>query len=115
MDIVLLILGLTMSVLWLWITVLALLCLFLDPDLEPVQRWGQLTIVLLIPLLGATVVLRMVNDHSPEVVARFLIPWPFSLVIRDKPVLKGGPGSNGEELPGSHSAGASEGGGGGSH
>jgi len=71
-------------IIWLWISTLALLCLFLDPDLEPIQRWGQAAMVLLLPFFGASLVLMFVNEHSPEVVDRFYIPWPFKSLVLNK-------------------------------
>lgn len=102
---IILIVAVLATCLWLWVTILALLCLILDPDLEPIQRWGQALVVLLIPYLGASLILKLVNDHSPEVIARFYIPWPFSLIVLDRKLLSNGLGSNGEDIPGSHSAG----------
>lgn len=113
MEITLIVAALA-TCLWLWVTILALLCLILDPDLEPIQRWGQALVVLLIPYLGASLILKLVNDHSPEVIARFCIPWPFSLIVQDRKLTSNGSGSNGEEIPGSHSAGRHFGEGGGS-
>lgn len=94
----------------LWIDILAILCVIYDPELEPIQRWGQNFVVILIPFFGASLVLYLVNGHSPEVINRFYIPWPFSNLVKDKGLLKDGPGSNGEEIPGSHSASSNDGG-----
>jgi len=108
MDIILI--GVVLATcLWLWLTVLSILCLMLDPDLNPIQRWGQALVVLLVPYLGSTLILKLVNDHSPDVIARFYIPWPFSLMILDRKLSRNGLGSNGEEIPGSHSAGINSG------
>ena len=99
---------------WLWINVLAIACLFLDPELEPIQRWGQTFIAVLFPFIGATFILFLVNSHSPEVIDRFYIPWPLRKVILNKSIRTGGAGSNGEEVPGAHSGsfgGGSDGGG----
>ncbi|CAM3417472.1 hypothetical protein [Parendozoicomonas haliclonae] len=87
---------------WLWLTVLAVLCLILDPELTNIQRWGQSLIALLFPFLGAAFVLRLVKDHSPEVIARFRYPWPFNNLILEKPLRSGGTGNNGEVIPGAH-------------
>lgn len=97
-------------IMWVWISVLAILCLFLDPDLEAIQRWGQAVIVLIFPLIGPAFVLMLVNEHSPEVVARFYIPWPFRRVILNRQQQRGGSGHNGEEAPGIHSGSRSDGG-----
>jgi len=91
---------------WLWLTILALLCLFLDPDLDRIQRVGQSVVVILFPFIGATLILHLVNDHSPEVIARFYIPWPFRGMVLNKEQRRGGSGHNGEEVPGTHCGGS---------
>ena len=103
MDIGLL-LGFFLFSILLWINVLAILCLFLDPDLEPVQRWGQSIVVILFPFIGASLILHLVNTHSPEVIQRFYIPWPFSKLIQDSPVRPHNNNDDREETPGIHSA-----------
>lgn len=114
MEIVYLTVAVAAICLWLWITVLSVLCLFLDPDLESVQRWGQAIVVVLLPYFGAIFILKMVNEHSPEVVERFYIPWPFRNMILDKSIRRGGAGHNSEEQPGSHCGSHHGGSGGGS-
>jgi hypothetical protein len=89
---------------WLWINTLAILCLFLDPDLEPVQRWGQTIAVALFPFIGASFILYLANEHSPEVVSKFYIPWPFSKLVKSKPGQSHGGAEEREEIPGLHSA-----------
>ena len=87
-----------------WVNVLALLCIHLDPELTSTQRWGQSAITLLIPYVGASLVLYFVNQHSPEVVSKFYIPWPLSKIVRDEDVAK--PNKNRrdmEEVRGIHS------------
>lgn len=103
MEIILILIGTITLAFWLWVTVLSVLCLFLDPDLEPVQRWGQMVVVILLPFIGAAIVLKLVNDHSPEVINRFYIPWPLRSLVLDKPLRHSGGGSNGESMPGTHS------------
>jgi len=90
---------------WAWISALAILCLFFDPDLKPIQRWGQVVIVLIFPLIGPAFVLILVNEHSPEAVARFYIPWPFRKIVLNGEQRGGGKGHNSEEAPGIHSGG----------
>ncbi len=102
MEIVYLITVTAVTGLWLWISILSILCLFLDPDLEPIQRWGQAIIVVLLPYIGALFILKMVNEHSPEVVSKFYIPWPFKNIVLDKSLRHGGSGNNREEQPGMH-------------
>ena len=84
---------------WVWLTILSIFCLILDPDLDLVQRSGQCIVVILFPILGAIFVLSLINDHSPEVIARFYIPWPFKSMVLNKDQSKGGPGHNNGDLP----------------
>jgi hypothetical protein len=94
------IIAATILVLLLWIDTLAILCLFLDPELEAIQRWGQTIFVLLVPFFGAALVLILVNGHSPEVISRFYIPWPFRGLVEDKPLRTRRTGSNRETIAG---------------
>ncbi len=110
MELILIIIAVVIICLWLWISVLSLICLVLDPDLESIQRWGQGIVVVLIPFAGASLILKLVNDHSPEVIEKFYIPWPFYNLVIDKKLRSNGPGSNGEESPGVHSGGSGSGG-----
>ncbi len=102
--------------LWVWVSALSMLCLIYDPDLEPVQRWGQTAIILMIPFVGAIIVLRLVNDHSPEVIHKFYIPWPFKRWVQNKklPDKRCSSFSGYDPLPGAQNdsfSGGSEGGG----
>lgn len=117
MEVILILISIIAVFFWLWISALSILCLFLDPDLEPIQRWGQMIIVILLPYIGASIILKLVNDHSPEVIDKFYIPWPFRNLVLDKPLRHSGSAQNREEVPGSHSGsfhGGSDSGGGGS-
>ena len=67
-----------------WTYFLALICIGLDPQLTPLQKFGQLLVVMLLPLVGPVLVLYIVNTHSPEVIARFYVPWPFARIVRGK-------------------------------
>lgn len=114
MEVLLLIFITAAICLWLWISGVSILCLFLDPDLESVQRYSQMVMILLLPYIGASIVLKFVNDHSPEVINRFYIPWPFKGLVQNKEFRSVGSGSNNEEIPGAHSGsfrGGSDGGG----
>ena len=73
--------------------------MILDPELDRVQRSGQSIVVILFPILGAVFVLSLINDHSPEVIARFYIPWPFRSMVLNKEQRRGGPGHNDGDLP----------------
>jgi uncharacterized membrane protein YgcG len=98
----------------LWIDTLSILCLFLDPELEPIQRWGQTVFIILIPFFGAALVLKLVKDHSPDVIGRFYIPWPFRGLVEDKPLRNSGTGARSGTFigQGGFDGGGSDGGGG---
>ena len=105
MDILFLVIAALFTLSVIWITLLALICVVLDPELTSVQRWGQGIFVLVLPVLGPSIVLSLVNDHSPEVIRRFYIPWPLSRLFVEEPPKKESFGSNGEEIPGVHGGG----------
>jgi len=106
METLVLITLLAAALLWLWITTLAVLCVTLDPELTKFQRIAQLAITLCLPFIGASFVLKCVSDQSPQVIARFYIPWPFNQLMTKQPFRSHGGGHNGEEMPGAHSQGA---------
>jgi hypothetical protein len=57
-----------------------------DHTLEKVQKIAQLIFVWVIPIIGAGFVLHLVFDHSPDVIPRSWIPWPFKgLIYGPKP------------------------------
>lgn len=37
-------------------------------------------IVILLPYIEASIILKLVHDHLPEVIKKFYIPWPFMVV-----------------------------------
>lgn len=103
--------GFFIFVMWLWVNILVIRCLFLDPSLEPVQRWSQTAIVILFPVIGASFVLYLLNQHSPEVVNKFYIPWPFSYLISNKSSSKRASEYSNEVMPDSSQNSSSGGGG----
>ena len=69
-----------------WLALVASISLFRDPSLEPSQKFGQLLLVWFIPLLGAWIVLHLINEHSPESIPTKMIPWPVHRVILGRPL-----------------------------
>ena len=67
-----------------WLNVLATLAVNHDRTLEPFQKYAQLAIVWLVPLIGSGFVLHLVFDHSPGAIPKFWIPWPFETLIFGK-------------------------------
>lgn len=71
-------------IVWLWITLLAIVALVRDELLEPFQRKAQIVLVLIIPLLGALLVLYLVNQHSPEAIPKSFLSWPLKFILFSK-------------------------------
>ena len=76
--------AIVIGALLLWIYALAFLCVYLDPDLDSVQRVGQTIVILIIPIVGPLFVLHIVNTHSPDTIRRLYIPWPFRDMVLGK-------------------------------
>ena len=83
-ETLILIFGLASIFILSWIYFLSFVCVFLDPGLDRFQKVGQILLVLLVPIVGSVLVLYIVNTHSPEVIKRFYIPWPFRNVVLGK-------------------------------
>ena len=84
MDIATIILIGVPIIVWLWIATIAIISVKNDSSLEVFQRTSQIIIVLILPLLGAAIVLHLVNQHSPEVIPKSNIPWPFKFILFGK-------------------------------
>lgn len=69
----------------LWLNILASISLRYDQTLDSFQKKAQAIFVWLIPFIGASFVLRMVYDHSPDAIPTKLIPWPFKRIIYGPP------------------------------
>ncbi len=83
---ILLILGIVVVVMLVWINILATIAVRCDHTLEPFQKNVQLLLVWLIPIFGASIVLRLVFDHSPEAIPKAWIPWPLKNLIFGKQI-----------------------------
>ena len=83
---ILLIIGIITVVALVWLNLLATLAVRHDNTLEPFQKTAQLFIVWLVPLFGASIVLRLVFDHSPDAIPLSWIPWPFKGLIASKSI-----------------------------
>ena len=84
MDISVIFLIVTLIAVWLWLIVLGMISIKYDSTLDPFQKKAQSVIVLLVPFLGAALILHLVNQHSPEAIPRSLVPWPFKWLIFGK-------------------------------
>lgn len=112
MEIALIIFGCLCVLVLLYLNVISTLCVCLDPELEPVQKWGQSVVIWVVPFIGSSLILHFVNDHSPEVIERFYIPWVFKSIVLGTPIRKGTNDNTGEEMPGVHGSGLDGGSGG---
>lgn len=74
------------SVILLWLNFLATLSVKYDHTLNNFQKGAQLFFVWLIPFIGASFVIHLVYEHSPEAVPKKWIPWPFKKLIYGKPI-----------------------------
>ena len=68
-----------------WLNILASMAIKYDSMLTPFQKRAQFIIVWLIPIIGSSIVLRIVFDHMPNAIPKNLIPWPFKKIIYGKP------------------------------
>ena len=80
--------GILIIVIAIWLSVLASLAIYCDKELTLFQRYSQWAIVWLIPFLGASFVLHLVYDHSPEAIPESWIPWPFKSLIYGKRITR---------------------------
>ncbi len=85
MDITTIILIGVPIVILLWLSFIATIAARFDSTLDPFQRKAQIVIVWAFPFIGASFIIYLVNQHSPEVIPRNLIPWPFKALIFGKP------------------------------
>ena len=78
--------GVLLILIVIWLNILASMAVYCDKTLTPFQRYSQWAIVWLFPLLGASFVLHLVYDHSPEAIPENWIPWPFKGLIFGKQI-----------------------------
>jgi hypothetical protein len=85
MDITTIILIGIPIVVWLWLSFTATIAAKFDRTLDPFQKKAQILIVWMFPFIGASLILYLVNQHSPEAIPRKWIPWPFRNLIYGNP------------------------------
>lgn len=73
------------GIIWLWLTAIAVFAAKHDQTLNPFQKKAQIIIAIVIPVVGAALVLYLVQQHSPEAIPRSWAPWPFRSMIFGKP------------------------------
>ena len=84
MDISLILIIVVATAIWFWLTILGCIAAKYDSTLNEFQSKAQIAVSILVPYFGAVLVLYLVSQHSPDVIPRKWIPWPFSLVIFGK-------------------------------
>lgn len=85
MDISTIILVALPAAVWLWLSFIGTIAARFDNTLDPFQKKAQITIVWVFPFIGASLIIYLVNQHSPEAIPRNLIPWPFKNLIFGRP------------------------------
>jgi hypothetical protein len=68
-------------ILWVWITALGVIAAKYDQTLDPFQRKAQIIISIVIPVFGPAIVLYLVNQHSPDVIPKAMVPWSLRLLV----------------------------------
>lgn len=81
MDVITSMIAIVGLILWLWITTLAVIAAKHDQTLDPFQRKAQIILSILIPIIGPALVLYLVNQHSPEVIPKAMVPWPLRQLV----------------------------------
>jgi hypothetical protein len=97
MDITTIILIGIPIVIWLWLSFIGTIAARYDGTLDPFQRKAQIIIVWVFPFIGASLIIYLVNQHSPEAIPRNLIPWPFKKLIFGNPRARNKNRDNNEE------------------
>ena len=69
----------------LYMALLASFLVLVDPELPPIQKVTKCVLAWLVPFVGPAMVLHLVADHSPELIRRLWIPWPFRKAIHGTP------------------------------
>jgi hypothetical protein len=81
MDVLAIVITLAGLILWLWITVLGVIAAKYDRTLDSFQKKAQIIISIVIPIFGPALVLYLVNQHSPEVIPKAMVPWPLRKLV----------------------------------
>ncbi|OZG72435.1 hypothetical protein BTA51_15005 [Hahella sp. CCB-MM4] len=70
------------AITWGWLNLVAIVSVFGDATLDSFQKKAQIGVVVLLPFIGAVLVISLVRQYSPEAVPKALMPWPASLMFR---------------------------------
>ena len=88
MELITVFYGLT-AVLVIWLNLLATIAVKYDYTLAPFQKNAQILFVWVLPVIGASFILRLVFEHSPNAIPKSWIPWPFKSLVYSKAVNHG--------------------------
>jgi hypothetical protein len=69
-----------------YLAILASASVVRDVDLVIGRKLAQLILIWLIPFIGPMLILRVVYEHSPALVAISKVPWPFRGAVTGHPL-----------------------------
>ncbi len=73
-----------MLIAWVWLSSVASYVAYIDGTNEPTQVIGQIFLAWVFPIVGSVFILYFSAQHSPELIPRKLIPWPFKGIVFGK-------------------------------
>lgn len=85
METALTITGMAAAALMLYLDVAAIIALEVDRSLTPSQRIMQILLVVLVPLIGALIVLRLSHLATGGKSMILYLPWPFRSIVKGTP------------------------------
>jgi hypothetical protein len=76
--------GVTFFALLLYLNVLATFLTIVDVYWPATTRLAHVFLIWLVPFAGALIKLYWVSMHSPELIERLWIPWPFRSAVEER-------------------------------
>ena len=86
MEIIAIAVGIYLLICAVWLNIIATISVRHDSTLQTGQRIAQYLFVWVIPFFGASFIIHLIFDHSPEIIPRNWIPWPFKKLIYGKEI-----------------------------
>lgn len=83
---ILLIIGVVSLVIIVWVNILATIAVRYDQTLNTFQRNSQSLFIWFVPIIGASFILKLVFEHSPDAIPKGWILWPLKGMIYGKPM-----------------------------
>ncbi|MFT6388320.1 MAG: hypothetical protein ACJAUP_001698 [Cellvibrionaceae bacterium] len=72
-----------------WLSIISTVAVIKDKYLDTFQATGQLIFCWLMPIVGATFVLKTILEYDPDIVNKKLIPWSFGSIVFSKETQSG--------------------------